>query len=95
MKTKKAVGSVTPEERDEIQNLFERKSAITELFKSLPDINKESYDSIYEKLVTDLGRTTRSFQGWWDDKGHKYSWESHPEGHWEIEFETCEIFLVH
>ena len=90
MEMKKIVGQVTPEERDEIQALFERKNGLTELAKILTADNGE----LYEKLVKDMGETGTKFQKWWDEKSKKYGWESHPKGNWEINFQTCEITLV-
>jgi hypothetical protein len=40
----KIVGSVTPEERDEIRLLFERKNGLSELFKSLVNIDREELE---------------------------------------------------
>lgn len=88
--TKKLVGQVTPEERTEIQTLFERRNGLNELAKILTADNAE----LYEKLVKDLGETTTKFQGWWDCMSDKYQWESSEDGNWEINFDTCEIFLV-
>ena len=88
--TKKLVGQVTPEERTEIQTLFERRNGLNELAKILTADNAE----LYEKLVKDLGETTTKFQGWWDRMSDKYQWESSEVGNWEINFDTCEIFLV-
>lgn len=90
MEIKKNVGCVTPEERDEIQKLFERKNGLTELAKILTIDNGE----LYEKLVKDMGDTSTKFQKWWDEKSKLYGWESHPKGNWEINFQTCEIYLV-
>lgn len=90
MEVMKKVGQVTPEERDEILKLFERKNGLTELAKILTVDNGE----LYEKLVKDMGETGTKFQKWWDDKAQKYGWESHPKGNWEINFQTCEITLV-
>ena len=90
MEIKKIVGHVTPEERDEIQKLFERKNGLTELAKILTADNGE----LYEKLVKDMGETGVKFQKWWDDKAKQYGWESRPKGNWEINFQTCEITLV-
>ena len=41
-----------------------------------------------------MGETKVNFQSWWDRMSSKYHWESSAEGHWEIEFESCEVFLV-
>lgn len=90
MVIRKLVGQVTPEERDEIQRLFERRNGLNELAKILTPDNAE----LYEKLVKDMGETGTKFQQWWDAMSQKYQWESAPNGNWEINFETCEIFLV-
>lgn len=88
---KKLVGQVTPEERNEIQSLFERRNGLNELAKILTADNAD----LYEKLVKDMGETGVRFQGWWDKMSQKYNWESVQNGNWEINFETCEIFLVY
>ena len=87
---KEKVGQVTPEERTEIQHLFERKNGLNELAKILTPEN----DALYQKLVKDMGETGTKFQGWWDRMAQKYQWESVENGNWEINFDTCEIFLV-
>lgn len=87
--TRKLVGQVTPEEKNEIQALFERRNGLNELAKVLTPDNTE----LYEKLVKDMGETGTKFQGWWDTMAQKYNWESSPNGNWEINFDTCEIFL--
>ena len=86
---KKVVGQVTPEEKDEIQTLFERRNGLNELAKILTADNAD----LYEKLVKDLGDTGTKFQNWWDRMAQKYQWESAENGHWEINFDTCEITL--
>lgn len=87
---KKRIGQVTPAERDEIQALFERRNGLNELAKILTADNTE----LYERLVTDLGSTGTKFQNWWDTMAQQYKWESADGGNWEINFDTCEIFLV-
>lgn len=87
---KKLVGQVTPEEKNEILKLFERRNGLNELAKILTADNSD----LYEKLVKDLGETGTKFQNWWDTMAQKYKWESAENGNWEINFETCEIFLV-
>jgi CXXX repeat modification system protein len=87
---KKLVGKVTVEEKNEIQSLFERRNGLTELAKILSADNVE----LYEKLVRDMGETGVKFQGWWDRMAQQYNWESCEGGNWEINFESCEIFLV-
>ena len=87
---KKVIGQVSELEKNEIQTLFERRNGLNELAKILTADNAE----LYEKLVKDLGETGTKFQSWWDRMGEKYQWESVENGNWEINFDTCEIFLV-
>ncbi len=87
---KKLVGQVTHDEKNENQMLFERRNGLNELAKILTSDN----DELYERLVKDMGETSAKFQNWWDTMAQKYNWESAPDGNWEINFETCEIYLI-
>lgn len=87
---KKEIGYVTSDERDVIQSLFERRNGLNELAKILTVENAP----LYEKLVKDMGYTATEFQKWWDDMSAKYNWEAVDNGHWEINFDTCKIYLV-
>ena len=60
MATKRIVGQVLPEERDEIQQLFERRNGLNELARIVTADNIE----LYEKLVKDLGETGTRFHQW-------------------------------
>ena len=90
MQTKKMIAHVSEEEKREIQTLHERKTGLTELSKILTADNA----ALYEKLVKDMGETQMRFQTWWDNMAAKNNWESDPDGNWEINFHTNEIFLV-
>lgn len=86
---KKQIGKVSLEEKEEILSLFERRNGLNELSKIVTADNVD----LYEKLVKDLGETSRKFQDWWNRMGNKYQWESVEGGNWEIDFDTCEIYL--
>ena len=51
--TKKLVGHVGPEEQKEIKALFERRNGLTELAGIVTGKDSE----LYERVVTDLGKT--------------------------------------
>jgi CXXX repeat modification system protein len=85
---KKKAGQVNPEEKSEILALFERRNGLKELAKIAGNDAM-----LYEKVVTDLGTTSIKFQNWWDAMAAKYQWENTENGHWEINFDTCEIYL--
>lgn len=84
------IGKVTPEEKKEIQVLFERRNGLNELAKIVTIDNEE----LYEKLVKDLGRTSAKFQEWWNTMSEKYHWKGAENCSWEINFQTNEIYLV-
>ena len=86
---KKHVGKVSEEERNEIQVLHERKNGLLELAKVIGE-----NDVIYEKLVRDMGSTIMRFEQWWNRMSEKYQWQSAENGKWEIDFYTCEIYLI-
>jgi len=87
---KQIVGRVDVQERDEIKSLFERKNGLMELFKIVDATN----DTLYQKLVVDMGETSTKFQKWWDEKASTYNWAKEDGANWEINFDTCEIYLV-
>ena len=87
---KTLVGKVTENEKEEIRLLFERRNGLNELAKILTPENVE----LYERLVKDMGETAVKFQEWWDRMHDKYQWKSAEDANWEINFNTCEIYLV-
>ena len=93
--TRKAIGKVSLEERDQIRALFERKNGLTELFRSLSNLGKEELEAsaLYERIVNDMGDVSVRFQGWWDTMSKKYNWENIPGWKWEIDFDSCTIYF--
>ena len=86
----KRIGQVSAIEMAEIQKLYERRNGLNELAKTLTTSDTD----LYEKLVLDLGETSSKYQDWWDRMPKKYSWESRDGGNWQINFDTCEIYLL-
>ena len=68
----------------------QRRNGLNELAKILTADNTE----LYERLIKDLGETSIKFQKWWNQMSEKYQWESIDGGNWEIDFDTCEIYLI-
>ncbi len=88
---KELIGKISTQERDQIKSLFERKNGLIELFKALDGKN----ELLFQKLVKDMGETCANFQKWWDDKSLQYNWQKREDGHWEVDFETCDIYIVY
>lgn len=87
---KKIIFRVSAKDRDEILALYERQNGLNELAKILTADNSE----LYERLVKDLSETSTKSQQWWQNMSTTHNWESHPDGHWEIDFNDGSIYLV-
>ena len=85
----KKVGKVTVLESNKLFSIFKHLSALEELEKII-SINDEAYD----RFQTDLQTTRQKFQQWWNEMSSAYKWETSKPGNWEINFDTCEIFIV-
>jgi len=92
---RRLVGKVNPDERDEIQRLFNRKNGLIELSRTLTSASKKELENspLYEKLTEDLGKTTNKFNDWWKRMSEKYKWENAQDYRWEIDFSTCQIYI--
>lgn len=87
---KKEVGQVSEGERDVIKAIFERKNGLVELAKIISPDN----EGLYEKLIRDLSHTNQKFEEWWQEMSCKYNWEFETDSHWEIDFDSCKVFLI-
>ena len=92
---KRLVGKVTLKERDEILALFERKNGLVELVHALAEANDEALKNsyFYEKIIADMGKTVTKYQQWWDNRVKLYQWKNIPGYVWEINFDSCQVFL--
>lgn len=93
---KEVVGMVTEEEKNEAMTLFERKVGIEELTATLESdlLTAEKKESMQDKMISELGKVELNLQAWWDKMYRKYSWKSIDGHKWNIDFQTCEIFLL-
>lgn len=92
---KEKVGSVTPQEKEELLELFKRKKALDELMITFADKQmNELSDTLYEKIIRDSGDALHDMEKWWKTVSQKYTWKSSKTGKWEIDFENNTIFLI-
>jgi CXXX repeat modification system protein len=89
------VGKVTEEEKNEMLILFERKLGIDELAFTLESdlLSEDKKESMQDKMITELGKIKLDMQTWWNKMCEKYKWKSVDGYKWNIDFQTCEIFL--
>ena len=90
----KSCGKVSEEDRDEIKRLFQRKSALSELFLVLTKADGAKLIDMYDKILADMGEATFQFHSWWEKMAKRYKWEAVEGANWRIDFDTCEVFLV-
>ena len=55
------------------------------------ELEKREIQILFERRN---GETSIKFQKWWNQMSEKYQWESIDGGNWEIDFDTCEIYLI-
>ena len=80
------VGKVEEDEKIELMELVEKKSALENL--KLLDLNKEKSEKVEKELQFLI-------QNWWNNKSEKYIWKGKgSDKNWEISFSTGEIFLI-
>ena len=93
---KEIVGMVTVEEKNELMILFERKLGIEELAVTLESdlLAAEKKDQMQDKMISELGKTKLKLQAWWDKMYAKYNWKSVEGNKWNIDFQTCEIYII-
>lgn len=83
----KVIGNVLEEEKKEIQEIFEKRTALETLLKCI-DLNDMA---IYEKIIKDYTEVQRNFDQWWNKMYKKYNWEIGES--WQIDFNTNEIII--
>jgi CXXX repeat modification system protein len=83
----KTIWTLTEEEKNDIQVLYEKRIALENLINIIDPTN----EALYDKLTDDYRKTVAKFQKWWDDIGQKYNWEK--GNNWSVDFETNEVIL--
>ncbi len=89
------VGKVTEQEKNEMLILFERKLGIDELAFTLESdlLSDDKKESMQDKMITEFGKIKLDMQTWWNKMYEKYKWEMIEGYKWNIDFQTCEIYL--
>ncbi|MBQ8152296.1 MAG: CXXX repeat peptide modification system protein [Prevotella sp.] len=84
---KKIVGQVTENEKRDILKINNHKNSLEELLLILPEKS-----DLYLQALSDLNKTKKMYQEWWDTYYAKYQWEK-GEREWSIIFDTNEIVI--
>ncbi len=93
--SKEILGSVTEEEKQTIERLYERKNALGELMQTMssPMFSDEQRNKVYDWIVADLGKTNSEYNKWWSDMGLKYNWKIPCGEKLFVDFNTNGVFV--
>jgi len=88
-----ALGTVTPEECQRIQDIFQRKLALQSLLRTLAETAGPVPEDLYERLVADSGEVEQQMHRWWSEIHQKYGWDNPETARWAIDFTTRAVTL--
>lgn len=82
----KVVHILKDDEKNEIEELYEKKIALENLCK----IIEPSNEKMYKKLIEDYGKIMFLYTNWWNKMSNCYQWEGE---NWYINFSTQEVII--
>lgn len=88
------IGKISEKDANELQNVFERKTALESLLSISTDNPLLINEKVYEKFIKDYRLTCESLQHKWGEIGKKYALKRAENGTWTIDFNHNEIYLV-
>lgn len=91
--SRKLIAKISEAERDEIRSLYERKGSLIELFKTFDGEDNEQSNKLFNKVVNELSVTSRAYNEWFASKSIEHNWENIPGASWQIDFNTCDVYL--
>jgi CXXX repeat modification system protein len=85
---------VTNDEKDTIQELFERLNSLNSMTGTLADsvlsIDQENW--LYKKLMDDSVKTRIAYNNWWQDICEKYNLDSNLQNLYSVDFQKLCIY---
>ena len=91
---KKFLGTVTNEEKAQVQSISMRRNALHELFATLGAEAAEKNNPLYERIVADIGETNERLRNWWTQTATAYGWSFTEKDTWQIEYESNGVYLI-
>ena len=84
------VGLITEAERDEIQSIYYKKTAVQEVLPLIDPNNIELYD----KAIEDLALADQAMAEWWQRISAHYGWNYDENYGWRVDFFTKELTIL-
>lgn len=90
----KILTSISEDEKNEIQELFERLFSLNSLASTLSEekLNLDEQNWLYKKLTCDLIETRKKFNKWWIKICKEYNLNKKDLEHYSVNFEENFIF---
>lgn len=91
----KVLAQLVKEEKNEIQNIFERLNSLNALVATLADaqLNIDEQNWIYEKLINDTTETRIKYNQWWTIMCDKYNLDKENSRNYYVDFVADRIIL--
>lgn len=88
------LGKVTQEERQQIMDIYHRKTALQELLLIINTQKTLNDDGLSDNLLIDLTNSNKEMAEWWTATAQFYDWTYAPTDSWQINFEDCSVYLI-
>lgn len=94
MPQKVIITELPDDERQEIENLFERINSLESLSLTLAADNKlfKENSDMYERIITDLTDTRKKFNQWWLFLADKYNLDKDHLSQYHVDFQDSNLF---
>lgn len=91
---KKLLGKVTNEEKEQVMAISRRRNALHELFSSLNSEAATPNNTLYERIVEDIGDTNQRLKDWWITTAKAHNWSFTEKDAWQVEYDSNELYLI-
>lgn len=87
--------TISKEERDEIQYIFETMNSIKVLFRTFAEDNKlyKENSDLYKRLLDDLSEYQKKYAAWWDIICKQYNLDVSKKNQYTVVFNEQAIYL--
>lgn len=86
----KLVGQVSEIEKNDMIDICEVKVALDNLEK----IVEKDEATLLKQITHERNIADERYNAWWDSIRENYDFEGDERGHWQLDFQTGEVFLV-
>lgn len=90
----KKIANITIDEKDKMEDLFEKKNSFEDLIETLKSSNTNIEDVFYKKVTDEYNDAKKNYQDYWTYLGNKYKLQKYGQNELEMSFRKCEIYYL-